>query len=279
MRKKQRNEKKKNRQTLLFIIFLLMITGCVCNKDPENAFDSAIKLWSEGKYEKSKKAFETFIDLYPNHPLTPKAFFWIGDIQYIYLNDPLQALYSYRRIVKKYLKSEYAPKAQWKIAKILCEDLLEKSRCIKEYQIFIKLFPKHPRAANAQYNIAEAYAYLDDYRQAITEFEFFLSKYPDSEIKTKIFHRLGELYSLVEIFPKAIHFLNKAYESSKEEMMRQQVKKTLAECYASKGDLSKSLGIYEEIIKEEPDNEILRKRVESLRSRLKIVDITKKDGW
>lgn len=276
MKKDRKKATRSNKLILLFVFFLAQ--GCFLRK-PERLFDSAIRLWTETRYIESIRAFETLLDLYPDHPLAPKANFWIGDIYYIYLDDPIQAVFEYRRLVKNYAKSEYAPKAQWKIAGIMSESPTEKNHCRKEYQTFIKLFPNHPLTPNAQYHLAEAYADMGYYEQSITEFELFLGKYPASDLRPQALQRLGELYHIVKLFPRAIHFFNKAHELSTEEDTRLIIKKSLADCYVSQGEISKGLDIYEEILTADPDNKIVKHRAESLKERLKIMDTKQKYKW
>jgi len=268
----------KKRFILVFILFLLLI-GCFKDKKADSLFNRGVDLWSKGRYTKALETFEKFIDLYPNHHSSPEANLWVADLRYLYLNDYVQALYDYRNLVKKYPKSEYAPVAQFKIAKILFEVLSEEHQSITEYQIFLKLYPDHDLAEKAQYNIAEAHAYIEDFKQGITEFELFLKKYPGSDMKVHVYQRLGELYCLEKMFSESIDYLNKALEICEDDAKRSRVKKSMADCYASQGDLAKGLSLYEEMLNKDPQNEILKHRVESLRTQIKISDSEQRYRW
>lgn len=263
---------------ILFFIFFFLIQGCYINK-PDKLFKSAIDLWTESKYIEAVKTFETILDLYPDHCLAPKANFWIGDIYYIYLGDTMQAIFEYRRVVKNYPKSEFAPTAQWKIASLIARYPSDRDQCIKEYQTFIKLFPKHALTPNAQYNLAEAYLDMGHYEQAITEFEIFIEKHTVSDLMPLALQRLGELYNIFRMFPRAIQLLNMAYELSKEDDARLIIRKTLADSYVSQGEISKGLEIYEDILEAEPDNENVKHRIESLNERKKIMDTKQRYKW
>ena len=278
MKRGLKQEMTRNRFILFSLIFFLLI-GCFGKKKADSLFNNAVELWRNGKYVKAIEVFENFIDSYPNHPSCPEANLWIGDIRYLYLSEYVQALFDYRRLVDNYPKSEYAPIAQMKIAKILFEFLSEEFQSITEYQIFLKLYPNHSLAPEAQYNIAEIYAYLEDFKQAITEFELFLNKYPDSDMKINVYQRIGELYCLEKMFAKAIECLNKALELSKGEDEISRIKKIMADCYASQGDLSSGLSLYEEMLQKDPDNEILKHRVESLRTQIKISNSAQRYNW
>ena len=260
-------------------MILFIIVGCFKKQKADNIFDHAVDLWNKGQYVKALEAFEKFIDLYPKHHSAPEANLWIADIRYLYLNDYAQALYDYRRVINNYPKSEYAPIAQFKISKMLFEVLSEEYQSITEYQAFLKLFPNHHLAHKAQYNIAEIHSFLEDFKQAITEFELFLKRYPDSDMKLFVFQRLGELYCLEKMYSQSIEYLNKALDLSKDENNKNRIKKIMADCFASQGDLAKGLKIYEEMLDNDPENDILKDRIESLRTQLKISNSDQMYNW
>lgn len=263
----------KNKKKVIIIIFFLTIS-CFRKDKPEEIFSYAIELWNEGKFNLAIKKFEDFLDTYSDHKLSPKANLWIGDIRYIYLNNPVQSVYDYKNLLKRYPESEYCAEAQWKIAKILTEDIQDKNIGIKEYQTFIKLFPNHELIPDAYYNIAEAYIYLEDYIQAITELELLIKRFKKANILQKALYKLGELYCLVKDFNKAINFLEKAYKFSNNQEKRLQIKELKADCYINKGEIIKGLRLYEEIIKNDPQNKSLQERINSLRNR---IDLTIKE--
>ena len=51
---------------------------------------------------------------------------------------------------------------------------------IRGFEIFLKTYPKHPLAPNAQYWIGESYFHLKDYRAAIEAQRRLVGTYPDS---------------------------------------------------------------------------------------------------
>lgn len=261
---------KKASKAVLLLTTIFFITSCARREREENIFNEAVNFWQEGKYQKAIKSFEAFIDLYSDHELAPKAINWIGDIKYIYLNKPIQALYDYRSLVKKYPKSKEAREAQWKISKAIFETASDKSLCIKEFQTFIKLYPKDPLVTKAHYYIAEAYIQLEEYGQAITELELFIKRFPNTELLKTVVFKLGELFYLTKDFSKAIHFLEWAKGLEKEKTSETQINKLMAECYISQGNIGEGLNILEETLNMEKDKTILKKRIESLKKRKEI---------
>ncbi len=49
---------------------------------PENEYKKAFQLFSSGKYEEARNAFERFLEKYPNSKLAGNAQFWIGECYY-----------------------------------------------------------------------------------------------------------------------------------------------------------------------------------------------------
>jgi pentatricopeptide repeat protein len=98
-------------------------------------------------------------------------------------------------------------------------------------------------------------------------------------MRIDVYQRIGELYCLEKMFSEAIDLLNKALDLSMEEDERKRIKKTMADCYASQGDLSKGLSLYEEMLKNDPENDILKRRIESLKTQLKVSNSVKRYRW
>ena len=66
---------------------------------------------------------------------------------------------------------------------------IEKAKA--NFRQFLKLYPKHKLAANAQFNLAECFFKQQDYESAILEYDKVTSKYPISELVPKAFLYLG----------------------------------------------------------------------------------------
>jgi tol-pal system protein YbgF len=87
------------------------------NADPaaaQGAYDVAFKAIRAGDYVAASREFRSFIKQYPNHPLTPNAWYWLGESYYVTTNYPV-ALESFQQLLSQFPQSEKAPDALLKV--------------------------------------------------------------------------------------------------------------------------------------------------------------------
>ena len=82
--------------------------------EAEAAYDVAFKALRAGDYVSASRDFRTFIKQYPNHTLTPNAWYWLGESYYVTLNYPV-ALESFQKLLSQFPQSEKAPDALLKV--------------------------------------------------------------------------------------------------------------------------------------------------------------------
>src|SRR6185437_13841690 len=78
------------------------------------AYDVAFKALRAGDYVQASRAFRSFIQQYPNQPLTPNAWYWLGESYYVTMNYPV-ALESFQHLLSQFPQSEKAPDALLKV--------------------------------------------------------------------------------------------------------------------------------------------------------------------
>ena len=87
------------------------------NADPaaaQGAYDVAFKAIRAGDYVTASREFRSFIKQYPNHPLTPNAWYWLGESYYVTTNYPV-ALESFHQLLSQFPQSDKAPDALLKV--------------------------------------------------------------------------------------------------------------------------------------------------------------------
>jgi tol-pal system protein YbgF len=80
----------------------------------QGAYDVAFKAIRAGDYVQASREFRSFIKQYPNHPLTPNAWYWLGESYYVTTNYPV-ALESFQQLLSQFPQSEKAPDALLKV--------------------------------------------------------------------------------------------------------------------------------------------------------------------
>ena len=77
-------------------------------------YDVAFKEIRAGNYVQASRDFRSFIQQYPNHALTPNAWYWLGESYYATTNYPV-ALESFQRLLSQFPQSDKAPDALLKV--------------------------------------------------------------------------------------------------------------------------------------------------------------------
>ncbi|TCV93934.1 tol-pal system protein YbgF [Luteibacter rhizovicinus] len=69
------------------------------------AYDAAFKSLRGGDFVAASRGFRDFLQQYPDSPLAPNAYYWLGESYYATMNYPV-ALEAFQRLVKLYPQSE-----------------------------------------------------------------------------------------------------------------------------------------------------------------------------
>jgi len=78
------------------------------------AYNVAFKALQSGDYVQASRQFRSFIQQYPNHALTPNAYYWLGESYYVTMNYPV-ALESFQHLLSQFPQSDKAPDALLKV--------------------------------------------------------------------------------------------------------------------------------------------------------------------
>ena len=103
------------------------------------AYDVAFKALRAGDYVSASRDFRAFIKQYPNHALTPNAWYWLGESYYVTMNYPV-ALESFQKLLSQFPQSEKAPDALLKVG----YSELELKRVAEAKATLTKVTTKYP---------------------------------------------------------------------------------------------------------------------------------------
>ena len=78
------------------------------------AYDEAFKALRGGDYVVASRGFRGFIQQYPDSPLLPNAYYWLGESYYVTMNYPV-ALEAFQRLLSQFPQSDKAPDALLKV--------------------------------------------------------------------------------------------------------------------------------------------------------------------
>jgi tol-pal system protein YbgF len=71
----------------------------------QTAYDAAFKSLRAGDYVTASRGFRDFLTKYPDSPLAPNAYYWLGESYYVTMNYPV-AIEAFQRLVKQYPQSD-----------------------------------------------------------------------------------------------------------------------------------------------------------------------------
>lgn len=77
-------------------------------------YDEAFKSLRAGDYVVASRGFRGFIQQYPDSPLLPNAYYWLGESYYVTMNYSV-ALEAFQRLLSQFPQSEKAPDAMLKV--------------------------------------------------------------------------------------------------------------------------------------------------------------------
>ena len=121
--------------------------------DKESLYAAAYDLFREGKYEKSREAFESFLKQYPETEFSDNAQFWIGECYY-FEKKYEKAIIEYDKVVKNFPEGSKVPYALLKQGLSFLQ-LGDKASAKLLLQQVIKDYPNTSQARIARTRLAE----------------------------------------------------------------------------------------------------------------------------
>jgi len=121
--------------------------------DKESLYASAYEVFKEGKYEKARADFQTFLKLHPQTEYSGNAQFWIGECYY-YEKNYEKAILEYEKVVKNYPEGNKVPYALLKQG-LSFQQLGDKTSARLILQQIIRDYPNTNQARTARAKLLE----------------------------------------------------------------------------------------------------------------------------
>jgi outer membrane protein assembly factor BamD len=169
--------------------------------------------YSNEEYEEAKFHFQKFVELYPAHKQTDRAYFYktMSDYKRVDLAQRDQtytqeALEGFEQFITRFPKSQYLDDAR--IKKQECETALAKNifeigkfyfrtgsyqPAITRFKNLMGKYPNQKFQSEAVFLIAESYYHEQNFSEAQSSYKQFLKKYPQSPFTPKARKRLKAL--------------------------------------------------------------------------------------
>jgi tol-pal system protein YbgF len=121
--------------------------------DKETAYETAYSAFKEGRYEKARSGFQSFLKQYPDSEYSGNAQFWIGECYY-FENKFEKAIIEYEKVVKNHPDGNKVPNALLKQGLSFLK-LGDKSSARLILQQVIKEYPNTNQARIARAKLTE----------------------------------------------------------------------------------------------------------------------------
>jgi len=114
----------------------------------QTAYDAALALYNSDQFEKSRTAFDAFLDKYPKSELVPNALYWKGETYYSE-KDYAQSILSFKEVTGRYPKHDKASAALLKIG-MSYDNVGDKDNAVFYLRALVEDFPKSDPAKLAK---------------------------------------------------------------------------------------------------------------------------------
>ncbi len=119
----------------------------------QDAYSQAFTALRNGQFVQSARQFRTFIQQYPDSPLTPNAYYWLGESYYTVQNYEV-ALETFQHLVQQFPDSDKTAGAMLKAG--YCQDALNKEgEAQKTLQAVVTKYPGSSVAQLAQQRLKD----------------------------------------------------------------------------------------------------------------------------
>jgi TolA-binding protein len=152
---------------------------------PEADYGILLSLLQEKKYDSFIGRVDTFLKLYPQHPLANQVLMQLGNY-YQQSRMGEKAVKTFRELIRLYPNSEWAEEAQFRIALFF---KMEKKwiEAIEEMEKFIRHHPKSHLLVEAHIEVGDIYLLLKNYTKALDRYEWVMKNHPQHSLVKKAY--------------------------------------------------------------------------------------------
>jgi outer membrane protein assembly factor BamD len=194
------------KKTCLLIFGLLILAGCG-GRQPEpdwtaeEYYQYAKEKYDDEDYFEAVNDFTVVMLRYPGSTVADSAQFFLGMCHY-YLEEYIISSAEFTKLINNMSRSPLVPDAQFMLAESYYEmsprpalDQVYSIKALREYQLFLEDYPTHARSEEAerkiyelrekqaekQWNNAELYRKMIEYRSSIIYYDIVIEQFYDTE--------------------------------------------------------------------------------------------------
>lgn len=233
--------------SLSLISVTVLLAGC--EKSSEEMYKKAMGLYRDGKYQQAVELFETLLIKYPDHSLSLKARYQLGNIYFYKLNDPEHALQYAQKLYTEAPQGKYAQNALELMGTIYEQSFNQCQQAAEMYRLLLQDYEADVDAGQYQMKIADCVFKNRDYAQALTEYGVILDRYAATAYAPRARFQVANSYALLDQCPDAVTIYEDLLQTpeSLSPQFSVDIKLELAFCYSQQEEYERAVALYEEL--------------------------------
>jgi len=182
------------RPTLKAVAFSVMmaagLSACGLNS-AKKQYVLAETLWTEGNYAASVNEFEKVHARDPRGKLGLQALFRAATTQAFFLNQHEEAIKKYRQYAEVSDDQDTAWEAQLQIGEILYMKLEQYEQAIRQYELLLKKRPQDKDAPLFLFRIGKSQFFLRNFKEAVETWQQLANRFPTSPFAEQASYEMG----------------------------------------------------------------------------------------
>jgi len=242
------------------------LAAMACSPSWQDQMDLAQSLQAEKRSMEAIAVYEQALEKRPQHRGAATVLLKIGNLYYVSLQQPQQALETLRKLTTEYAKRPEAREAL-KIQARIYEEQEVWTDAIASYAVLLERYPDHQDNAEFKYRIGKLHQQRGDLKQAQLELENFLSKHPTSPWSDAAHFQLGEIYFAVKEFPKAYEHYMTVPQQFPQSALKSNALYNAGLTLEQLGEWDQAIVIYEQLLPTHSNPQMLKRQIDQLKRR------------
>lgn len=249
---------------LLFVGLIWYVSGF--EQRLETEFHRAEELVAQGSYEQAVNMLTELHQDYSEHALGRQALYKAAEVRSLYQQQFAEAILGFLAVEASYPNSEIGLQAQRQVADIYKNKVRDYPRAVMVYkQLLARGVADSDRM---QHEIADAYFRMNDFKQALLEYDTLRRTYPDSSLQAEVLYRMGITLSLEGKGREAEVMFREVISLWPQSPFALESKFSLATVLEERDELAAAMKVLEELKEIYPNTELLNRRLTQLQERL-----------
>lgn len=243
---------------------LLLAALLGCSRIEAHLFGRAEGAQRVGNYPEAVQLYNAYLQKYPQGQFSEKSLYNLGNIYYLNLRDSSKARESYQKFLEQYPTSQYAFNVGERLGQLYERDFEDYAKAIDMLEQVSLRTPSHQDWRRVRYEVAQDYFRLDQFDQAIVEFNKIIEDQPDDHRSDEARIELAAIYEIRQQWREAIAQLQQVIDRPKCDQCLRHAQFEIVDCYASLKRFDQAINALKQIPDNSDDHAYITRRLSEL---------------